>query len=63
MKSFLLATAIASPLFLAAPASRAQMPVIDFAQLGEWARQLQYALQRCSTCNSRSSKRSRPCRP
>jgi hypothetical protein len=44
MRRFLLATAIASPLFLAVP-SKAALPVIDFAQLGEWARQLQYALQ------------------
>jgi hypothetical protein len=45
MKSFLLATAIASPLFLSAPSSRAQMPVIDFAALGQWFQQIQYALQ------------------
>lgn len=45
MRRLLLATAMAAPLFLAAPTGRAQMPVIDFAQLGEWARQLQYALQ------------------
>ena len=64
MRRLLLATALAAPLFLAAPTGRAQMPVIDFAQLGEWARQLQYRRSnRCSTCNSRSSKRSRPCRP
>ena len=45
MRRLLLATALAAPLFLAAPTGRAQMPVIDFAQLGEWARQLQYAIQ------------------
>ena len=45
MRRFLLATAIASPLFLSAPSSRAQMPVIDFAALGQWFQQIQYALQ------------------
>ena len=44
MRRLLLATALAAPLFLAAPTGRAQMPVIDFAQLGEWARQLQYTV-------------------
>jgi hypothetical protein len=45
MRRFLLATAIASPLFLAAPASRAQMPVIDWTAIGEWVQQLHQMAQ------------------
>ena len=63
MRRLLLATALAAPLFLAAPTGRAQMPVIDFAQLGEWLQQIQYMAQQVQmTCSSRSSKPSRPCR-
>jgi len=44
MRRFLLATAIASPLFLGGQA-KAQMPVIDWSAIGEWVQQLDQMAQ------------------